>query len=139
MVDLQQDFTLVKSNLSGNLLEILNVFFELHLNDPDLFSNLGIVMADKLKITNEKNLLLRLNKLMPKLNDRSYDARWETHLSGPVIFFQNCPYRKILDEYPQLCKMDQIILSTMLQKKIIQTHHCFDTNSKVCRFQIMNF
>ena len=132
-------FTLVKSNLPGNLLEILTAFFEIHHNDPDLFANLGHVMADKMKINTETNLLIRLNKLMPKLNDRGYSARWETHLSGPVIFFQFCPYQVILENYPQLCKMDQIMLSSMLQKKIIQTHHCFDSNSKVCRFQIMNF
>lgn len=132
-------FILVESNLTGNLLELLNGFFEIHHNDPDLYLILGKIIADKMQISPEKNLLIQLNNLLPKLNERSYKARWETHLSGPVIFFHNCPYRMILDNYPQLCEMDRIILSTILKKQIIQTHFCFEEKTKVCRFRILNF
>ncbi len=132
-------FTLVESNLPMNLLEILYGFFEIHHNDPDLFSILGKTIVDKMQISPEKNLLIQLNNLLPKLNERNYKARWETHLSGPVIFFQNCPYRMILDNYPQLCEMDQTILSTFLNKQIIQTHYCFEEKTNVCRFRILNY
>lgn len=129
-------FTLVEDNLPNNLLEIIHTFFEIHDDDPTIFSILGNALADKMEIPSDKNLLNKLNRILPKLNARNYKSRWETHSTGPVIFFYNCPYRVLLDKYPQLCRMDEMILTKLLQKQVVQTHNCFDLHSKACRFQI---
>jgi predicted ArsR family transcriptional regulator len=57
-----------------------------------------------------------LRQAIKKLNDHHYQASWEAHLSGPRIYFRNCPYATLLGDHPELCDMDRLILETLIRK-----------------------
>lgn len=57
-----------------------------------------------------------LQQAIKKLNDHHYQASWEAHLSGPRIYFRNCPYAALLGDHPELCDMDRFILETLIRK-----------------------
>ncbi len=56
------------------------------------------------------SLPIRLNHTINRLNENSYQARWEAHAQGAQIRFHNCPYRKIIKDHPELCTMDLKVL-----------------------------
>jgi predicted ArsR family transcriptional regulator len=60
------------------------------------------------------NLTRKLNLLMVELNKRAYIAHWEAHKNGPIIMFSACPYHALIDNHPELCIMDVMILSNYL-------------------------
>ncbi len=60
------------------------------------------------------NLTRTLNLLMVEMNKRAYFARWEAHKNGPVIMFASCPYMALIEKHPELCILDEMILSNYL-------------------------
>lgn len=69
------------------------------------------------------------------LNSHHYQAKWEARQSGPCIILQNCPYRSLLLDFPNICQLDHCIInkltgyaiSTFTQKKLADGHirSCF--------------
>jgi len=74
--------------------------------DPDPFANLAIT----------KRLVL----LIDKLNEMHYQARWEAGAEGPRVIFGRCPFAKIIENHPELCKVDSAMLEISLGRPIIQ-------------------
>ena len=68
----------------------------------------------------ELPLRMRLSMLVDELNDRHYHAHWEAGSGGPRVIFGRCPYAKIIDAHPELCRMDTAILNRALGGKIAQ-------------------
>jgi predicted ArsR family transcriptional regulator len=66
------------------------------------------------------NQIQRLNQVIQRLNEMHYQARWEASPSGPRIIFGHCPYAAILSENPELCQMDQVMLSQQLKNPVEQ-------------------
>ena len=62
----------------------------------------------------------RLVLLAEKLNEMHYQARWEAGAEGPRVIFGRCPYAKVIDGHPELCKMDTLLLSISLGRPMIQ-------------------
>ena len=62
----------------------------------------------------------RLVLLVEKLNEMHYQARWEAGAEGPRVIFGRCPYAKVIDGYPELCKMDTVVLGISLGRPVIQ-------------------
>ncbi len=62
----------------------------------------------------------RLSLLVEKLNEMHYQARWEAGAEGPRVIFGRCPFAKIIENHPELCKMDVIILEISLGRPITQ-------------------
>jgi predicted ArsR family transcriptional regulator len=62
----------------------------------------------------------RLTACMDHLNKLHYQAHWEASHSGPRIRLGNCPYRKIIDQHPELCRMDKFLLEELVGFKISQ-------------------
>jgi predicted ArsR family transcriptional regulator len=52
----------------------------------------------------------RLYSTIQALNRMNYHARWEAHVDNPRIMLDHCPYRAILDQHPEVCRMDKYIL-----------------------------
>jgi len=75
--------------------------------DTNLFSNLTIMK--------------RLSLLIEKINEMHYEARWEAGSEGPRVMFGRCPYAKVIDEHPELCKMDLALLGKALGRPVSQT------------------
>ena len=80
---------------------------------------------------------LRLNALVEWLNANQYQAHWEARTGGPCVIFANCPYLKILAQFPQLCQLDKTILSQHLNSEvhIIQTISPAGTEVAQCQFK----
>ena len=62
----------------------------------------------------------RLSLLVDKLNEMHYQSRWEAGAEGPRVIFGRCPFAKIVENHPELCKMDAAILEISLGRPISQ-------------------
>ncbi len=56
----------------------------------------------------------RLGRTINKLNELHYLSRWEAGAQGPRVILGNCPYAGIIAHHPELCRMDDHILSLLL-------------------------
>jgi len=56
----------------------------------------------------------RLGRTINKLNELHYMSRWEAGAKGPRVILGNCPYAGIIAHRPELCRMDDHILSLLL-------------------------
>jgi predicted ArsR family transcriptional regulator len=68
-----------------------------------------------------KPMAKRLAFLVEKLNEMHYQARWEAASEGPRVIFGRCPYAKVIEAHPELCKMDAVILETTLVRPVTQS------------------
>jgi predicted ArsR family transcriptional regulator len=63
----------------------------------------------------------RLSICVDHLNDLHYQAQWEASPIGPRIRLRNCPYWKVIKQYPELCIMDGNLIEELSGLKINQT------------------
>ncbi len=59
-------------------------------------------------------LMRRLALTVERLNAMHYHARWEAHRAGPRIVLGHCPYAAIIERRPELCRVDAVLLQTLL-------------------------
>jgi len=50
-----------------------------------------------------------------RMNKLHYQAHWEAGRRGPSIILGNCPYKSIIEEHPELCQMDALMLREMIK------------------------
>jgi predicted ArsR family transcriptional regulator len=62
----------------------------------------------------------RLVLLVEKLDEMHYQARWEAGAEGPRVIFGRCPYAKVIDGHPELCKIDEALLERALGRPVAQ-------------------
>jgi predicted ArsR family transcriptional regulator len=62
----------------------------------------------------------RLALLIEKLNEMHYQARWEAGAGGPRVIFGRCPYARVIDGHPEICKMDTALLQAALARDVSQ-------------------
>lgn len=55
----------------------------------------------------------RFNQAVEALNRQSYRARWEASPTGPRFLLRACPYAAIVQQHPELCRMDQHLLEML--------------------------
>lgn len=60
----------------------------------------------------------RLALLVEKLNEMHYQARWEAGAEGPRVIFGRCPYARVIDGHPEVCRMDHVILQIVFAKRV---------------------
>jgi predicted ArsR family transcriptional regulator len=80
----------------------------------------------------------RLARLVDRLNELHYQARWEAGLTGPTIIFGHCPYAAIIGSNPELCRMDTFLLEQWTGLLVEQTSK-LRTSAKaypMCAFRI---
>ena len=58
--------------------------------------------------------------VIEKLNEMHYQARWEAGAQGPRVIFGRCPFAKIIENHPELCKMDAAMLEMSLARPIVR-------------------
>lgn len=63
---------------------------------------------------------VRLGAAMQRLNELHYQSHWEAHPDGPQVFLNRCPYARIVDAHPELCRMDQHLLEHLLDTPVEQ-------------------
>jgi predicted ArsR family transcriptional regulator len=63
---------------------------------------------------------VRLAGVVQRLNEYHYQARWEAHAGGPRLIFDHCPYARIIDNHPELCQLDAVLLRQWLGRPVRQ-------------------
>lgn len=66
-------------------------------------------------------LMRRLAQAVERLNEKNYQARWEATSSGPRLVLGNCPYWAVIENHPVLCRMDAVLIQTLLGTAVEQT------------------
>ena len=62
----------------------------------------------------------RLENTVARLNELHYQSRWEASAEGPRVILNLCPYAAILPEHPELCQMDAMIISRLIDHPVKQ-------------------
>jgi predicted ArsR family transcriptional regulator len=60
----------------------------------------------------------RLYHVVGQLNHYHYQARWEAHREAPRLILGHCPYAGIIEQHPELCQVDAILLSKLLRSEV---------------------
>jgi predicted ArsR family transcriptional regulator len=81
-------------------------------------------------------LAKRLNLTVEKLSGMNYHARWEAGPQGPRLIFGHCPYAAIIEKHPELCKMDEELLSELMGDSATQLFKIGKEGSSVCVFAL---
>jgi predicted ArsR family transcriptional regulator len=132
--------------LSSALLEVFRTGDEQPKTDQRL-TQLASAMSKLMGVSDEivldanspaSGLMPRLSHLMEKLNRCKYEARWEARSGRPQIIFENCPFKPLIEAYPELCFLDSMILAYCLKTPAVQIQKMSTGSSEVqvCRFEI---
>jgi DeoR family transcriptional regulator, suf operon transcriptional repressor len=94
------------------------------------------------RLTGESNfksqpVAKRLILVVEKLNQMNYHARWEAGPQGPRILFGHCPYAAIIVKHPELCRMDEAMLTELMGQSAEQLTKIGREGSGVCVFALM--
>lgn len=76
----------------------------------------------------------RLNSVVEKMNQMNYHARWEAGADGPRIIFGHCPYAAIVEKHPELCGMDESLISQIVSRPVMRESKSETQRSDVCPF-----
>ncbi|WP_322793983.1 helix-turn-helix transcriptional regulator [Bellilinea sp.] len=84
------------------------------------------------------SLTSKIIHLINRLNSAGYAARWEARPQGPRILFANCPYRELLNQFPELCEVDRLILQKQLSAEttLDQHIHPHQADPLTCQFSV---
>ncbi len=63
-------------------------------------------------------LRARLSKAIRWLQERHFDPHWEAHRFGPRVIFRRCPYASLVEDYPELCRLDELMLEYVLAARV---------------------
>ena len=69
------------------------------------------------------------------LNESGCAADWETTGEGFAIHEYNCPYYRVAQKHPQLCRMDQTFMSDLLDAEVEMTGRLVD-QEQCCTYVI---
>ena len=115
--------------LTDALLNVLFVF-----NSMEMQQNFMVQLVNHLarqsevsKSTTGTSLTKRILRAILRFNDLGYQARWEAHAVSPRIILGNCPYNAILNNHPELCQMDALLLENLLKtpvRQIVRKESC---------------
>jgi len=111
-------YSLSQAALGDNLSALVNAL----LIESSLKLNVESLASHLLDSTQFANLPItkRLTSLVEKLDEMHYQVRWEAGAEGPRVIFGRCPYGKVTDGHPEICKMDLALLEMALGRPVIQ-------------------
>ena len=84
----------------------------------------------------DQTVAKRLNRIVEKLSQMNYHARWEAGSGGPRIIYGHCPYAAIISQHPELCKMDKALLQELMGQSAEQLTKIGRDGSLTCVFAI---
>ncbi|NPA26914.1 MAG: ArsR family transcriptional regulator [Chloroflexi bacterium] len=76
----------------------------------------------------------RITTALSILQGWRYAPRWEAHQDGPRILISQCPYRALVPDYPELCRLDEHLLQKLLGVPV--RHDGKHTHQAPCVFVI---
>ena len=80
---------------------------------------LGGVAENMAEIANVPDgpIEMRLDHTVEYLNTHGYSARWETGDKGHLLVINNCPYEQVSCSNPELCRMDEKLVTRLVGQK----------------------
>jgi len=76
------------------------------------------VFCREIASADHRSLRARLQSAMHHLKTLHYEPRWEAHHDGPRVTFHRCPYAQLVEDYPELCRLDTLMLERLLNAKV---------------------
>jgi predicted ArsR family transcriptional regulator len=111
-------YTLARSAMGDNLAALTNALLE----TAGKGLNLEAVAERILGADQFANLSVpkRLALLIARLNEMHYQAHWEAGAGGPRVIFGRCPYWKVIEAHPEICKMDAALVQKAMARPVSQ-------------------
>lgn len=119
-------YRVTKSGFKSNLPHLTNLLFrelfEGEKTNQDCEKKLKKIASrfNEGDIPGSPNPTHKLNEMVNQLNKMNYEARWEAHIDAPHIILNNCPYLSIVDDIPEICRMDKYFLEQKLVTPVSQ-------------------
>jgi predicted ArsR family transcriptional regulator len=116
-------YNLTSHTLGENILELLGILLEA-LGEGEGYRVMldritGFILED---VQSEPgSLISSYNQAVLFLNDRHYRASWKATPGGPQIELQHCPYRDLAKTHPQLCQIDEQVISSIFNTELALT------------------
>ena len=125
-------YSLSQAALGDNLSALVNAL----LIESSSKLNVKNVASHLLDLSQFINLPItkRLALLVEKLDEMHYQVRWEAGAEGPRVIFGRCPYGKVIDGHPEICKMDLALLEMALGRPVIQLQKNEAGALRICPF-----
>jgi predicted ArsR family transcriptional regulator len=90
--------------------------------EEDLAARLAAGLLDEFApLELARSPAMRVASAVQRLNKFHYQARWEAHTSGARIILGHCPYAAIVQNHPELCRMDAELLEGLLGAAVEHT------------------
>lgn len=112
-------YSLSQAALGDNLSVLVNALLDEKVNLEAIGER--VAKSQGMVFSANQPMPRRLSQLVEKLNEMQYQARWEAGAEGPRLIFGRCPYAKIIENHPELCRLDVAMLETAFSRPIAQT------------------
>lgn len=125
-----QVYSLSRRARGNNLAELASVMFDQFLGPMPpgerraALEEIAVAVEKKLSpgaSPPRGHLTQRLVQTVQRLNEMRYHARWEAHAQGPQIILSRCPYEDLVQDHPEICRLDQALLERLLGTAVRQT------------------
>lgn len=128
-------YSLSQAALGDNL----SVLVDALLNEEFDAEKIGSRISRSQGLNNFVNLVMtkRLALLVEKLTEMNYQSHWEAGAEGPRVVFGRCPYSKVIEKHPELCKMDAAMLEEFLGRPVSQLTKSESALHGLCPFIFM--
>ena len=99
---------------------------------------LATTLVDKLGRGDSELGPQQLALFLDKIKGFNYFPHWQASLSGAQIFYSRCPYKGIINQYPQLCDYDRYILEEYFGAQVDLIEKMVPPNGAIrqCLFQL---
>ncbi|OJX41343.1 MAG: hypothetical protein BGO78_00990 [Chloroflexi bacterium 44-23] len=127
-------FTINPTHQPDNYFEMIDMLFQYFEDHETLINLLNNALYKKVDIDPHLPLIQRLNRLIKALNERNYQARWESHAQGPEIIITNCPYRQLIEKHQEFCEIDSRFISKITKQNCVHLHPVIGHQN--CKFHL---
>lgn len=100
------------ARLSCALLEVLLDSLAEDATDEAL-RRLAGKLAGNVNTSSARVTSARFNQAVEVLNAQAYRARWEASPAGPRFLLRACPYAALVEQRPELCRIDMFLLEAL--------------------------
>lgn len=130
-----QVYQLSANSHPSNLPQLVDILLNQVTNEEQLRQIAAALAADG---DLPRHATQRINRVVQILNMKRYQARWEAHAQAPRIILRNCPYAAVLENHPELCRMDAYMLEQLLGMPVEQLVRMdiFDSHPQACVFAV---
>lgn len=130
-----QRYALAGSAQLGNVTFLCSVLLSITPFNQENIKRLADIIVEPFESKSLKPAVL-INQLLNRLKQLHYGTSWEARRTGPRIIFHHCPYIDLVHEHPELCNLDQYILSSRLCATVKEKHMIRDGNPN-CVFDLL--